>query len=337
MLVSVALASPLPAGEALDWPLEAGNRWTFTDARGEERLVLDALGGGRVEVRGPSVFWGSSGFTLRRAGDDWLLTATESYLGPDEKPAPWLVVDGPLRAGRRWEVVEERDGVPFTFSVEVVGSEPLPLPDGPVRAWHLRYRLLSHLGTERDVDLWFADGLGLVKLAQVAESTLGEKRPPDAPVVATLARFERRGTAVAVGDAPDDALRAEVVATGPGRVGERLPLGFSVVNAGPVAVDAIPSLDASDVGWRYPKIGIEIVDPDGTVVEPGDLGRCGMTNPLADALAFVPDRPGGWRVRFTYDTSGADGWGPLDPDVAARIAGVPAGVYRAETVVTVLP
>jgi hypothetical protein len=354
---SLASATPLTGAPAPHWPLEAGTRWTFTDAGGAERLVLTALGDGRVEVRGPSVFWGGSGFTLTEDAGGWRVPATASYLGDDPKPEPWRVLQGPLVPGRSWTVTERRDGVPFSFEVDVVGPESVSLPTGPVDAWHLRYTLLAHLGTEHDFDLWVADGLGPVRILRTAESTMGRKTPEPADPL-TLARFERRGPPQPVTDAPHDALQAEVVATGPGRVGQPFPLRFAVRDVGAVPVDAIVSLDASDVGWRYPKIGVEFVDPRGHVVEREIIGRCGLMNPLTaadlrelrpgealdpfgpgsfshEALSFTPDRRGTWTVRFTYDTSGATGWDPVDPDAPKLVPTVPAGAYRAETTVEV--
>jgi hypothetical protein len=357
-LVALLAAQAAPSGgEPLRWPLEAGHRWTYVDSTGEIGLVLDARGEGRVEVRGPSIFWGSEGFVLEQTGGDWWVPVTESYLGPDPKPAPWKVLDGPLKPGRRWMVSEERDGVPFAFMVEVLGLESLSLPAGPMEAWHVRYRLTAHLGTEHDLDLWFADGMGLVKLARTAESTMGVKASPPQPLVLELARFERRGTEQPVADAPDDALQARVVATGPGRVGEPLPLRFSLYNTSDVPVRVLPALDASDAGWRYPKIEVELVDPDGQVQgAPG--ARCGMMNTLErrdlrdlrpgeeldpfgpstfahSALEHRPEKRGTWTVRFTYDTSGAGGWDPIEPDVLKLIDSVPHGVYRAETTIEV--
>jgi hypothetical protein len=273
------------------------------------------------------------------------------------KPSPWLVLDGPPRPGKRWSVREERDGVPFAFEVEVLGRETLSLPVGSTEAWHVRYTLTAHLGTEHDFDLWFSDGLGLVRLQRTAESTMGEKTSEEKPQILELSRFERRGPEVVAEDAPEDALVASVVATGPGRVGEWLPLQFSLVNQSAVPVRVLRSLDASDIGWRYPKIQVELEGPDGQVWgEPG--GRCGLMNSLTlrdfqvlrpgeafdpfgpgsfghSALRHLPEKPGTWTVRFTYDTSGAGGWDPIDPEAAVLMGSVPHGVYRAQTTVEV--
>jgi hypothetical protein len=339
----VAMAAP-SLGESMRWPLEAGHRWVYTDSRGVIGLVLDARGEGHVAVRGPPIFWGSEGFVLQSRGNDWLVTAAES----------WTVLDGPLQAGKRWTVREERDGVPFVFEVEVLGRELLSLPVGPTEAWHVRYTLTAHLGTEHDVDLWFADGLGLVRLQRTAVSTMGVKTSEPQPLVLELARFEERGIAMAVEDAPDDALQAHVVATGPGRVGEPLPLRFSLHNRSDVPVRVLPSLDGSGWGMRHPKIEVELLDPDGKPWMEPRVGRCGNMNRLRRedmrellpgesldpfgpgsfkplALSHLPDKPGTWTVRFTYDTSGSGGWDPIAPDALALVGSVPHGVYRSET------
>ena len=74
--------------------------------------------------------------------------------------------------------------------------EDTTTPMGAFEAWRLEYRLKSHLGTERDLDAWFVDGIGLVQLQQVSSSTLGEKTPLDPAPTYSLARFEQRRGAV---------------------------------------------------------------------------------------------------------------------------------------------
>jgi hypothetical protein len=139
--------------------------------------------------------------------------------------------------------------------------------------------------------------------------------------------------------------------------GERIPLDFSIVNQGGSAVRVLRSLDASDVGWRYPKINIEVRDAAGELVPVPMMGRCGLVNPLT-ADAFVALAPG---QRLSLLGEGTFGHYALDagiaeagrytltlrydltfesrdksspsPDLAAAIAALPQGIYSSEPVV----
>jgi len=83
--------------------------------------------------------------------------------------------------------------------------------------------------------------------------------------------------------APAEALGIVVVASRTQiKRGQPWPLAFYAVNrtAGPLHV--LRSLDASDAGWRYPKIDLEIRDAKGELVLGPTIGRCGLVNPLTD-------------------------------------------------------
>ncbi len=148
-------------------------------------------------------------------------------------------------------------------------------------------------------------------------------------------------------------------------MGEPLPVEFRIRNVSDAAVLVLPSLDASDVGWRYPKYAIEVRDESGAVVpvEPG--GRCGNVNQLAAgdfvelapggevdpfgegtfghyALAWCPSRPGRYTVRGVYDVSGDDdGWrtskaGPPDAAAHARLEKLVRGRFESNDVTIVV-
>jgi hypothetical protein len=51
-----------------------------------------------------------------------------------------------------------------------------------------------------------------------------------------------------------------------GKAGEPLPIEFRLRNPSPTPIHVIGSLDASDVGWRFPKYQIVINDEKGTLV-----------------------------------------------------------------------
>jgi hypothetical protein len=135
---------------------------------------------------------------------------------------------------------------------------------------------------------------------------------------------------------------------------DELPLTFYAVNHTNQSLPVLRSLDASDMGWRYPKIEIEIRDANGSVVGPGSLGRCGLVNPLAakdfvelasgarvDLLgedSFRHHRlrhpnglpPGTYTVTMRYDISFAKAERKStqhDATVRALIERLPRGVY----------
>jgi hypothetical protein len=143
-------------------------------------------------------------------------------------------------------------------------------------------------------------------------------------------------------------------------VGKPLPVVFALRNRTSGAIVVLPSLDASDVGWRYPMITIEVRDVDGNLVEPKNLGRCGLVNPLTakdfatvptgasiDIVGegtsghhmnrWVPEVPGPYSVTMIYDirfdspetkTAVPDD----DDEVARLIAALPRGIYRSNSV-----
>jgi hypothetical protein len=161
--------------------------------------------------------------------------------------------------------------------------------------------------------------------------------------------------------APEPARPAIAVVPSASRVtvaaGERIPLDFSIVNQGPRAVQVLRALDGSDVGWRYPKITIEIRDAAGEVVPAPMMGRCGLINPLTadDFVALEPQarvslvgegtfghhaldvgiaEAGRYTLTFRYDLTfeSRDKSSP-SPELAAAIAALPRGVYTSEPVV----
>lgn len=75
------------------------------------------------------------------------------------------------------------------------------------------------------------------------------------------------------------------------RPDEPLPLTFYAVNRTDRPLEVLRSLDGSDMGWRYPKIDLEIRDAQGRLVEGAPVGRCGLVNSLA-ASDFVELAPG---------------------------------------------
>ena len=137
------------------------------------------------------------------------------------------------------------------------------------------------------------------------------------------------------------------------KTGEALPLAFYVVNRSARPLEVLRSLDASDVGWRYPKIDVEIRDAKGRLVEDPAMGRCGMVNPLtADDFVelasgarfelFGENSFGHYKLRHTdqlasgrytvtlhYDLrfEAAQKGGPVDAALQARVDKLPKGVY----------
>ncbi len=152
---------------------------------------------------------------------------------------------------------------------------------------------------------------------------------------------------------PMAALGIEVVASST-RVaaGAEIPLTFYVVNRSDRSVPVIRSLDASDYGWRYPKIDIEIRDSSCAVVPAAPHGRCGMVNELSaqDFVSLAPGRrvelfgegtfghhrlskygnnlaPGKYTVTLRYDLSFAADDPNVPVALRAKVATLPRGVY----------
>ncbi|MFT5685036.1 MAG: hypothetical protein ACI8RZ_005982 [Myxococcota bacterium] len=342
-------ASPVPTLPELGWPMSEGTRWVFTDADGQEGLILTAEGDGRIAVRGPSVFWSGASMVLSEEGDDWTLPISTSYLGDDLNDPPWRILDLPLVTGKQWVTGRTEGDTCFTFQVTAIGPESITTPYGELDAWRVAYRLESHLGTERDFDAWFADGVGLVQLAQVASSTLGAKTPLDPPPVFSLAAIETVGVVTDIRPEPDS-LTVTASVRSEGAVGEPLPVDFALVNVGPETFHVVPALDASDVGWRYPKIDVEIERVGFGAVVPEEMGRCKMMNPLTErdlrplspgeslnpfgpgtfghsALRFTPAEPGEYRVRMVYDLGTPDDWTQAEPALHASLSTLPTGKH----------
>ena len=124
---------------------------------------------------------------------------------------------------------------------------------------------------------------------------------------------------------------------------------FVLHNVGTVPFEVVPSLDASDVGWRYPKIGIDI-EHDGEPVTVETWGRCGMMNPLTaddlrtlppgeslnpfgpgsfghERLRWTPTEPGEYRVRLRYDFGEHSDWLQAEPMLQAQLTTAPSGQY----------
>jgi hypothetical protein len=141
--------------------------------------------------------------------------------------------------------------------------------------------------------------------------------------------------------------------------GVTLPLTFYVVNRTDHALPVLRSLDASDMGWRYPKIDIEIRDAKGRLIEPGGIGRCGLVNPLqaddfvelaaGERLDLLGEggfghhrlryplnlAPGTYTVMLRYDISFAERerkGGEPDTNLRAKIDRLPRGVYTSAPV-----
>lgn len=134
-------------------------------------------------------------------------------------------------------------------------------------------------------------------------------------------------------------------------VGKPLPLRFTVVNRTNQTLPVLRSLDASDVGWRYPKIDIIVRDHAGKRVEVEARGRCGLMNPLTakDFVELAPREqvdlfgedmfdhhvmysgiatPGRYTITLRYDLSFSGDDAPHDDDIAPLLAKLPKGVYE---------
>jgi hypothetical protein len=132
---------------------------------------------------------------------------------------------------------------------------------------------------------------------------------------------------------------------------EPLPITFYAVNRTDRPLSVLRSLDASDMGWRYPMMTIEIRDAAGRLVEGPKVGRCGMMNPLTmkDFVELAPGArvdlfgkgafghyrlrgpndlaPGVYTVTLHYDLRFDQRDRAMHDEVEVKIATLPKGMY----------
>ena len=138
--------------------------------------------------------------------------------------------------------------------------------------------------------------------------------------------------------------------------GQTLAISTFLVNRSDNNIAALPSLDASDDEWRFPKLAVEARDPTGGMVsteDPEKRGRCGNINALrvedfvivrpGEVLdltgegtfgleAYAPVVPGRYTMRVRYDLSfvGWDGATYEEPTYVA-IEVLPRNIYFSNT------
>jgi len=89
---------------------------------------------------------------------------------------------------------------------------------------------------------------------------------------------------------PPHSLALSVVLEGGAKLGQNTFFKVRIRNISIREVDVVPSLDGSDVGWRYPLFTARLWGPDGKPILV-DVGRCGNCNGLskANVVALKPD------------------------------------------------
>ncbi len=200
------------------FPLRAGYRWTYS-TKGRYSLFLETSAGSTTEefayaslvAKRDSFFWASS-LVLGRERK-----SLKAELGPWHSA---ILLAEPLGIGKTWTCTDttrfplERSCEGLEFKATVIGKERVKVPAGELDAWRIEYVLLWHLGTECDLRMWYAPGIGFVKIEKWRESSLGEKRPMAEPIVQELERIEWMQTAHRI-DYPSE---SEPVANLPDRV-----------------------------------------------------------------------------------------------------------------------
>jgi len=185
-------------------------------------------------------------------------------------------------------------------------------------------------------------------------SSRSSRRPLATAPVFSLSSFELRTPTDSV-PPQSEWLSVEATTGGAGKVGEPLPVRFSLRNTGDAPFDVIPALDASDVGWRYPKIDIKIEKVGEGPVSIPSPGRCGVMNSLNtrdlrqlrpgealdpfgpgtfghQKLTWAPDAPGTYRVWLVYDFGDHTDWAQADDAIRPLLETVPTGSYRSPVV-----
>ena len=149
-----------------------------------------------------------------------------------------------------------------------------------------------------------------------------------------------------------------------GKVGEPLPVRFSLRSLWDAPVRILPSLDGSALG-RFPRYYVLVFDENGEEQKPDKLGVCGFTNPLHPTdfitlqpgescdpmgpgtfghymLRWLPTRPGTYTLEAIYDATGRvpDQWkgsvDKMDPQSLELLKGMPRGRYGAKRVTIVV-
>lgn len=180
----------------------------------------------------------------------------------------------------------------------------------------------------------------------------------------------KSGLRAALDVLPKLELKAFVAAAA--HAGEVPAVRIRLRNISDTEVCVVRRLDASDLGWRYPKFTARILDPEGKDVTPRAEMRCltmsrvdegdftalapgAEFDPLGDGKhaiwtldAWKPDRAGIWKVRIEVDYSAADEgeWqggfpalkgGDIGARARALLARVPREKMVADVEVTVEP
>lgn len=192
-------------------------------------------------------------------------------------------------------------------------------------------------------------------LAVAASRSGPEAAPPDEPVFTRMCPSPE-----AEQEPPSSEPPLVIVAVATSKTigpDDPLPLVAYAVNRTNRPLMVLRSLDASDVGWRYPKIDLEIRDARGQLVGGAPGGRCGLVNPLT-ASDFVELAPGGqvdllgegtfghhrlrapnglapgvYTVTVRYDVQFDQAERATHNDVAPQLAVLPKGLYVSQPLV----
>ncbi len=306
-----------------------------------------------LRFRGPGLFWHDHHSRIQ-LDDQGLKILGYRYSGEYYASEPPFVVLGPqFEPGATWLTTNFHCQITAT----AIGREYVTTPAGSYDALRVRYVSAENcLGSSPDFELWLAERVGIVRVADIPSPQSRRFQPHEAMRTRELLSVEtmqpRRtesGTSI-----HQDELRFIAQQTGPARVGEPWPISLWASNASAHGINLLPSLDASWRGARLPAIAVEIVGPSGPVQLP-QFSICGNINPLVEEdfvtlapgeatdlvghgtfghpmLRWPPQRAAVYRLRFTYDLGNPQQWSErLEPPELQRLAQtLPSGSWTSE-------
>lgn len=306
-----------------------------------------------LRFRGAGLFWHDHHSRIQ-LDDQGLKILGYRYSGEyHASETPFVVLGAQFKPGATWLTTN----FDCQITATAVGREDVTTPAGSFDALRVRYESAENcLGSTADFELWLAEGVGIVRVADIP-SPQSLRFQPNAPMhTRELLRVEtmppRRtesGTSI-----HQDELRFIAQQFGLARVGEPWPISLSAYNASAHVINLLPSLDASWRGARLPAITVEIVGPSGPVQLP-PLSSCGYINALVEEdfvtlapgeatdlvghgtfghpmLMSPPQRAAVYRLRFTYDLGNPQQWSERleQPELQRLAQTLPSGSWTSE-------
>ena len=187
-LIEASIKSKKTANKELleYFPVKIGSRWLYRDTTtmhdGSEMNQEELY-----EVTGTEMFEGKEYIVLFRllrkqpmfaSKDMYLIERDKVYsLGSKDrmmgKKDPTLLLEFPLKAGKKWETEDEFRKSTLT----VTGEEEVEVPAGKFKAWKIKgvYTTKKDVKQTSESILWYAKGVGIVRVFSTARAKIDDK------------------------------------------------------------------------------------------------------------------------------------------------------------------